>query len=605
MSGTTGMQPPAKSGESARVVMLETIMHTHTTHGNSLDMGVLLRLMDICTCASAEAYTGVNCVTVAVSDVVLDYEPQLGDVVQLIAEPVLVGRTSLEIDLSVTAESRQPGSSKRTQHRTVCSASFTYVTTRDAQGNKVCCPALDRSQSSEDVKWATDMAEYRKKLLRLEAVPLAPADERMLDESNTVAANGRVSSSTALEMTEVVLPPHQNHMHHTFGGVVMHWMHKAAFICAARHTGVAEMLRTIAIHRVSFTLGSDVSDHLVFKAVVNAVIDGGNSMEVGVEVFKRNIATSQVQKVNDGYFCFSCFGAGNKPGPRIPPLAAPDGEGEITRVRGALWRHHLLTARRSLLTNLGGAFMWNDAFAMEASLLCLQSARRLLHSSALLWEVLPAVRKTASAPAGASDLLVETARKAWGRESFAIRVRRYLGACSTKEVLTVIKDRRPDWDVQCTGVKQVVEPKETDDPLAPAYDIVRFHTRLPAASRALRCLCLCKKSRRVVELSLLRSWREQDDGVVSFASRSVQHPETDPEAEVLPSGWLLTPAADKAGVDLTYVMEIEFETARAAVPGLSDDRLVSLMAGRTVSCVEKLATLVSKTQPKKGGLVTE
>ena len=36
------------------------------------------------------------------------------------------------------------------------------------------------------------------------------------------------SETFTFETIEVVLPKHQNHMGHTFGGVVMSWMHKTA-----------------------------------------------------------------------------------------------------------------------------------------------------------------------------------------------------------------------------------------------------------------------------------------------------------------------------------------------------------------------------------------
>ena len=136
---------------AARIVMLETITHEHTRGDEEADTGVMLRFMDICTCASAEAYTGVNCVTVAVGDVVLEYVPCVGDVVELVAQPVLTGNTSLEIALTATAESRHG-----LHRRNVCSGTFTYVTTRTKEGAKVRCPSLE--PASEEARWAMDMA---------------------------------------------------------------------------------------------------------------------------------------------------------------------------------------------------------------------------------------------------------------------------------------------------------------------------------------------------------------------------------------------------------------------------------------------------------------
>ena len=59
---------PPSNGDaaSARVVMLETVTHEHTRGlDDHADTGVLLRWMDICTCASAEAYSAALACPVA------------------------------------------------------------------------------------------------------------------------------------------------------------------------------------------------------------------------------------------------------------------------------------------------------------------------------------------------------------------------------------------------------------------------------------------------------------------------------------------------------------------------------------------------------------
>ena len=42
---------------AARIVMLETITHEHTRGDEEADTGVMLRFMDICTCASAFSFS--------------------------------------------------------------------------------------------------------------------------------------------------------------------------------------------------------------------------------------------------------------------------------------------------------------------------------------------------------------------------------------------------------------------------------------------------------------------------------------------------------------------------------------------------------------------
>ena len=43
--------------------------------------------MDIATCAAAERHTKVNCVTVAMGDVVVEHSPRVGELLTLTAEP--------------------------------------------------------------------------------------------------------------------------------------------------------------------------------------------------------------------------------------------------------------------------------------------------------------------------------------------------------------------------------------------------------------------------------------------------------------------------------------------------------------------------------------
>ena len=81
-------------------------------------------------------------------------------------------------------------------------------------------------------------------------------------------------------------------MGHTFGGIVMAWMHKAARTCCARHCGCAiDVVRTQGVDQLSFATRSGVSDHLVFRARATASYDRGRAGEVKVRVVKRDITT--------------------------------------------------------------------------------------------------------------------------------------------------------------------------------------------------------------------------------------------------------------------------------------------------------------------------
>ena len=74
-------------------------------------------------------------------------------------------------------------------------------------------------------------------------------------------------------------------------------MHRARYARCS-----AGSLVILGVHRVSFPSGSDVSDHLVFRAQVNAVFDGGDAAEVEVRAFKKSINTGDETAINVGYF---------------------------------------------------------------------------------------------------------------------------------------------------------------------------------------------------------------------------------------------------------------------------------------------------------------
>ena len=200
------------------VRMVTPLGPAHTLDGLHCTTGSILRMMDIATCASAEKHSGVNCVTVAVGDVVLEYVPMAGEVLEIVAEPVLVGNTSIEIAVTCTAEF---GS----ERRVVCEAFFTYVTTRSATGEKRKVPPLP-AYSSE--RWASKRAAHRKALLAVEgktaaSPPASPTSmtqgakeqqeqqQQRLEEEEL--EEERVAAGPAyFECSEVVLPAHQNHV---------------------------------------------------------------------------------------------------------------------------------------------------------------------------------------------------------------------------------------------------------------------------------------------------------------------------------------------------------------------------------------------------------
>lgn len=605
------------------VRMVQPVTPSHTLDGTHLDMGALLRLMDIATCAAAEKHSGVNCVTVAMGDVVVESTPTLGAVLELVAEPVLVGNTSLEIALTVTG-SRGP------QRSVVCEAFFTYVTTRNAKGEKQLVPPLAES-SSERLRWASARAAFRKALLAVEsqASSAPPASPRSPGPSSDEQEQ-EASSAPVFECSEVVLPCHQNHMGHTFGGVVMDWMSKAALVAASRHAKcpVAD-ITTYGVHRVSFPNGSDVSDHLVFRARVNAVFDRGAACEVGVSVVKRCINTGKECSVNVGYFTLApqeapAAAAAAAAVARFPPLAPTATGRGGGRLEAAAWRRRLHVARRQLLTNSGGVLEWHPAIVTEAARVTIDAARRLLGPAveAAAWQVCePAQSRTRSLledfRGGGTDVtdgslftLEWASGAAWGRPSFVLRASTEV-AGSVDAALATVRDRRPAWDESCLSMDPIESSAAAEAEVGGggaggrssssdvSWDVVEQRLRTPTAARLLRC-CLGFSCRGAEErYVLLRAWQVEgnngggdgsssgggggaNDRSAVFASRSVKHKKGHATTEILPSCWTMAPAPNSTGdlprVAIEYAIEFELAALKRALPGLSESRIVSIIA---------------------------
>lgn len=90
----------------------------------------------------------------------------------------------------------------------------------------------------------------------------------------------KTSHSTAVEMTQLVMPQDANNWGTAFGGKILSWIDIAAAIAAGRHAEGPVV--TAAMDDVHFIKPINQGDVVCLKACVNYV--GRTSMEVGVRV---------------------------------------------------------------------------------------------------------------------------------------------------------------------------------------------------------------------------------------------------------------------------------------------------------------------------------
>jgi len=565
------IDPPPSKPETDFVQMFELVTNNQTIDGSNLmDVKPLLKLMDICTCASAEKHTGVNCVTVSMGDVVFEHFPTCGEMLELTARPVFTGTTSLDIALTLICEGEGG------VRRIVCDAVFTYVTTKGPQGEKRLCPPLGVN-GNEETEWAKTIAQYRRALVKTEqknAAALCQVHEE--------------GSGFDMEMTEVVLPAHQNHMGHTFGGVVMAWMAKAALSVAARTSKrSAGSLLVRSVLRVDFRSGSDVSDHLIFRPRLNSIFDGGRSAEVEVRVSKRCITTGVETSMNVGFFYISGSGTTTD----IPFSSCKNLRHSVISKEmlgktqhDAAWRRRLLLARQQLLGGIGEVVEWHPTLHDLAPILTILSVLRLVrhNDSCVYWRELDIDRRK---DIGVVTTIEWTPGEAWGRsDTFSLRAKGVVkrGSPSLASVLQTLKTKRPEWDTLCMRIDVLEEQseKERDPSLSQVHwDVVQHMVQTSVSENSDVSTEIV-----VVPISYLRAWTlDPAEGTAVIASQSVLHPKADKGAmtNVRPSGWFAN-ELEGGGVELTYILEANFVSLRRIFAGRSDIQIVEDM-GRNVN----------------------
>lgn len=121
--------------------------------------GVLLSLMDEAAYLCASRYSGAYCVTVAVDHVEFHSPVRVGDRLTLRAAVNSVGKSSMQVGISVIAEDpRSPDSERRTTR------SFFTMIALDDDGSPLMVPRL-KCETTEDCKWKCE-AELRQSLRR-------------------------------------------------------------------------------------------------------------------------------------------------------------------------------------------------------------------------------------------------------------------------------------------------------------------------------------------------------------------------------------------------------------------------------------------------------
>ncbi|CAK0831702.1 unnamed protein product [Prorocentrum cordatum] len=570
--------------------MLETIRPQQCDESGNLIFGELLRWADLATCASAEAHTRSNCVTGEVTDLVLEEGviPRSGDTVELTAQPVLVGNTSLVVELHVRIEKSQGDASMK--RWSVCTVQFTYITMKGPSGERPKCPPLEGEE-------ATFLSAHRRDVLKKKGAIVRQLEEEPLEDLQDKFQHLNVSKDAVrvrdtVQLTiELVLPPHTNHMNNTFGGQVMYWMHKAARITALRHASIRNdvlpgVVWTTSVEGVRFEAASKASDHLVFKTFVRRVYLP-NHVVVSVKVSTRSIADGTekvihsaprehgyVRRINTAIFHMKVFADRVGGTPFGVAEVAPDTEqkSELVEFHEIQRRLEITRACASMTSFKGGALPWLEALAVECEAATIDSVLRLVEGTArTTWKALVACEQQPGV-----DVAVSTDVFGQRFTAFHFTISCQADAGSVFRKLSSLQ--RHQWDEKC-------EQYTVEKQLSPTADLVHMVVQVPHTPRVLDCApprcmpfllgvrgqcaaCLPSTARVRRDISLLRAWKQTSPGSYVMASRSVDHPHfkhvtrVAPPAVTYPSGFVVSQCHPR-GSSLHYIVVMENEVFRS------------------------------------------
>ena len=294
---------------------------TCDTDGN-LSLGHLLKWMDATSCMSAERLAKRCCVTLLMDDLnfTQGVNVKQGHRVYLDACVTKAWGSSCEVRVNAVCATH-PGGRITRQFADV---RFVYVILKTekeiAEKIKVRLPKLNIDAMNFYQKKEWELAEKRKHFRRnrgkliekmsMSLPELPPQPQLNLGQSMFVRKSASPSlpmkseASRLVQMWELVLPLHANHMGNTFGGQIMLWMSKVAFETAWKFVGYDNRHKFIpvCIDQVLFLAPSHVGDRLQFVAKVTRVFK--TSLEVKVSVFGGNVTSNDSKLINEAFVTY-------------------------------------------------------------------------------------------------------------------------------------------------------------------------------------------------------------------------------------------------------------------------------------------------------------
>ena len=251
-----------------KVRLVDLVFPDQTNHQGNMFGGAALAFMDKVAFLAAARLARRGFVTAAVERMDFKKPVYEGEIVDLVGEVRSVGRSSMNVRVSLWAENLLTG-----ERRLTTQGDFIMV-------------ATDRKTNT---------------------TPLPPVPDYALEPANVTRTN------------ELVFPGDTDHRGLLFGGRALNLMEKAAFVAASRHARTSVVMA--ALKEIDFAASIHVGEMIEVSARVASV--GRSSMRVAVQLCAEDLQTGVRRQATIGEFIMVALGEDGKPTP-APSLKKED-----------------------------------------------------------------------------------------------------------------------------------------------------------------------------------------------------------------------------------------------------------------------------------------
>lgn len=256
--------------------------------------GRVLEWIDKAAYACAAAWAGGYCVTVYVGGACFQRPVDIGDIVEVHAEVVYTGRTSLHIRASVAS------GNPRNNTRSSVTECFIVFVAVDGEGNPVPVPTYVPRSLAE----LSNEESARERIGPRAAIQLA-MEHQKYTEAGT-------APRTLLRF--LAAPTDINWGGKTHGGTIMRWIDEAATLCATRWTGRP----ALAVYAGGIKFHRPIHIGHVVEVEARMILTGHTSMHIAVHVRSSDPGTMDMKAAAHCHTLFTTFDASDRPLPVEP-----------------------------------------------------------------------------------------------------------------------------------------------------------------------------------------------------------------------------------------------------------------------------------------------